>query len=187
MNSKSSYSPETPKLGQNFFYLCDLHLWPLTWTFCMEITFVNGNNLWKIDGDTTCTMGGALFKRCQTDGQDRKTDRSDLRAAWPQLKIVLGTIFVQKPMIYKNYKNLKEPFSPKFNVNITACINHFHTQWAIDNMSFLYLKIPRTFQKWLNWFRCLYSKYTQTRQNIITCLLIIVSNMKIVHPEQRML
>ena len=27
------------------FCLCDLDLWPLTLTFCMDITFVNGNNM----------------------------------------------------------------------------------------------------------------------------------------------
>ena len=49
MNPNSSYSPETDKLG---FDLCDLDLWPLTLTFCMDITFVNGNNSWKFHDDT---------------------------------------------------------------------------------------------------------------------------------------
>ena len=31
----------------DFFYHCDLHLWPLTLTFCMDVTFVIGNNSWK--------------------------------------------------------------------------------------------------------------------------------------------
>ena len=57
-----SYSPETAKLG---FDLCDLDLWPLTLTFCMDITFVNGNNYWKFHDDT---MTGTLWKRW-TDGQ----------------------------------------------------------------------------------------------------------------------
>ena len=46
VNSNWSYSPETAKLG---FDLCDLVLWPLTLTFCMDITFVIGN---KFHDDT---------------------------------------------------------------------------------------------------------------------------------------
>ena len=49
VNSNWSYSPETLKLG---FDLCDLDLWPLTLTFCMDITFVNGNYPWKFHEDT---------------------------------------------------------------------------------------------------------------------------------------
>ena len=41
--------------------------WPLTLTLCMDITFVNGNGLWKFHDDT---MTGTLSKRC-----DRRTDR----------------------------------------------------------------------------------------------------------------
>ena len=37
VNSNWSYCPETAKLG---FDPCDLELWPLTLTFCMDITFV---------------------------------------------------------------------------------------------------------------------------------------------------
>ena len=71
VNSNWSYSPETPNLGQNRRFLepcdleiwwmilknnrapettklgydlCDLDLWPMTLTFCMDITFVIGNN-----------------------------------------------------------------------------------------------------------------------------------------------
>ena len=40
MNSNWSYSPETVKLGCD---LCDLDLWPLTSTFCMDLTFFIGN------------------------------------------------------------------------------------------------------------------------------------------------
>ena len=55
--------------------LCDLDLWPLTLTFCMDITFDHGNNSWKFHDDT---MMGTWWKRCdrQTDGRtDRQTDR----------------------------------------------------------------------------------------------------------------
>ena len=72
MNLKSNYSPETALLGFDF---CDLDLWPLTLTFCMGITFVNGNNSWKFHDHT---MRGTLWKRChrRIDGQtDRQTDR----------------------------------------------------------------------------------------------------------------
>ena len=36
----------------DFFYLCDLELWPLTLTFCMDITSIIGNNSWKFRDDT---------------------------------------------------------------------------------------------------------------------------------------
>ena len=50
---------------------CDLDLWPLTLTFCMDITFVNSNHSWKFHD---IMMRGALSKRC--DGRtDRRTDR----------------------------------------------------------------------------------------------------------------
>ena len=62
--------------------------WPLTLTFCMDITSVNGNNAWKFQNDT---MTSTLSKRC--DGRtDRRTDGqtewiySVLRAVWSQLK-----------------------------------------------------------------------------------------------------
>ena len=41
MSSNWSYGPETAKRGHD---LCDLDLWPLTATLCMDITFVTGNN-----------------------------------------------------------------------------------------------------------------------------------------------
>ena len=71
VNSNWSYGPETAKWGHD---LCDLDLWPLILTFCMDITFVIGNNSWKFHDDT---MMGTLSKRChrRTDGQtDRRTD-----------------------------------------------------------------------------------------------------------------
>ena len=49
VNSNLSYSPETVKLGCN---LCDLGLWPLTLTFCMDLTLVIGNNSWRLHDDT---------------------------------------------------------------------------------------------------------------------------------------
>ena len=64
MNSNWSYSPETVKLGVD---LCDLDLWPLTLTFCIDVTFVIDNNSWKFHDDT---MLGTWLKRC-----DRRTDR----------------------------------------------------------------------------------------------------------------
>ena len=84
MNSNWSYSPETVKLGRD---LCDLDLWPLTLTFCMDITFDHGNNSWKFHDDT---MMGTWWKRCdrQTDRRtDGRTENTICRAAWSQLKI----------------------------------------------------------------------------------------------------
>ena len=49
VNSNWSYSPETVKLGCD---LCDLDLWPLTLSFCMDLTLVIGNNSWKFHDDT---------------------------------------------------------------------------------------------------------------------------------------
>ena len=48
VNSNWSYGPETAKLG---FDLCDLDLWSLTLTFCMDITTVIGNNSSKFHDD----------------------------------------------------------------------------------------------------------------------------------------
>ena len=42
-------SPETVKLGRD---LCDLDIWPLTLTFCMDLTLVPSNNSWKFYDDT---------------------------------------------------------------------------------------------------------------------------------------
>ena len=49
LNSNWSYGPETAKLAVD---LCDLDLWPLTLNFCMDVTFVIGNNSWKFHDDT---------------------------------------------------------------------------------------------------------------------------------------
>ena len=49
VNSNWSYGPETAKWVHD---LCDLDLWSLTLTFCMDITFVIGNNSWKFHDDT---------------------------------------------------------------------------------------------------------------------------------------
>ena len=73
MNSNWSYSPETLKLGCD---LCDLDLWPLTLTFCMDLTFVIGNISWKFHD------GNIVKKVWQTDGQ---TENTICRAAWSQL------------------------------------------------------------------------------------------------------
>ena len=49
VNLNWSYSPETVKLGCD---LCDLDLWPLTLTFCIDLTLVLGDNSWKFHDDT---------------------------------------------------------------------------------------------------------------------------------------
>ena len=60
-----------PNWGKICFDLRDLDLSPLTLTFCMDITFVNGNS-WKFHDDT---MTGTLRKRCHRGTQtDRWTD-----------------------------------------------------------------------------------------------------------------
>ena len=50
VNSNWSYGLETTKLSSD---PCDLDLWPLTLTFCMDITSVIGNNSWKFHNDNT--------------------------------------------------------------------------------------------------------------------------------------
>ena len=47
--SNWSYRPETVKLGCD---LCDLDLWPLTLTVCMDVTSFTGNNSWKFHDGT---------------------------------------------------------------------------------------------------------------------------------------
>ena len=49
MNSNWSCCPERAKWGHD---LCDVELWPLTFTFCIDTTLVNGNNSWKFRCDT---------------------------------------------------------------------------------------------------------------------------------------
>ena len=49
MNSNWSYSLKTAKLGND---LCDLDLWFMTLTFCMDTTSVIGNNSWQFHDDT---------------------------------------------------------------------------------------------------------------------------------------
>ena len=111
MNSNWSYSPETVKLSCD---LCDLDLWPLTLTFCMDLTLVIGNNSWKFHDDanivkkvwqtdrrtenTICRAAWSQLKRCdkQTDGRtDRQTENTICRAAWSQLKKFSVVIEVQ--------------------------------------------------------------------------------------------
>ena len=103
MNSNWRYSPETAKLGYD---LCDLDLWPMTLTFCMDITSVIGNNFlmerWQEHSDEK----GVTDR--QTDGRtDRQTERGVLRAAWSQLKrhdVLLNQsltiLFVLTPALY---------------------------------------------------------------------------------------
>ena len=47
--AKCEFGPETAKWGHG---LCDLDLWPMTLTFCMDITSAIDNNSWKFRDDT---------------------------------------------------------------------------------------------------------------------------------------
>ena len=58
VNWNWSYGPEMAQCGHD---LCDLDLWPLALTFCMDVISVNGNKSWKFQDDT---MTGTLSKRC---------------------------------------------------------------------------------------------------------------------------
>ena len=66
--------------------LCDLDLWPLTLTFCMDVTFVTPENFIMI-GWWEHSQKGVTDRRTdrQTDGQ---TDWTIHRAAWSQLKTI---------------------------------------------------------------------------------------------------
>ena len=115
MDSNWSYGLETDKWGHD---LCDLEPWPLTVTFCMDVTSVNGNKSWKFQDDM---MTGTLSKRCdgrthrQTDGHtDRQTIISVLRVAWSQLKI-------------KHYESTRIPVSLYLCV-VVCCI-----AWCTDS------------------------------------------------------
>ena len=67
VNSNWGYGPETAKWGHG---LCDLDLWPLTLTFCMDITSVDGNNFSRWYDDRNIVK-----KVWWTDRQtDRQTD-----------------------------------------------------------------------------------------------------------------
>ena len=76
VNSNWSYGPETAKL-----------FWPLTLIFCMDITFVIGDNSWKFHDDT---MMGTWRKRCdgQTDGQTDKWTEPFIKLLGRSWKIV---------------------------------------------------------------------------------------------------
>ena len=65
VQSNWSYGPETAKWGHD---LCDLDLWPLTLTFCMDVTSVIGNNSWKF-------MMIRWQEHSQKGVTDRRTDR----------------------------------------------------------------------------------------------------------------
>ena len=106
-----------PNQGKNCFDLRDVELWPLTMNFCMDITFVNGNNSWNfmmIRWQEHCEKG-------VTDGRtDRRTDRqmerSVLRAAWSQLKMII------KRMHYILDTHLQNMWTPIIYELLSFCV-----------------------------------------------------------------
>ena len=77
-----------PNWDKICFDVCDLHLWPETLTFCMDITSVNSDNSWKFHYDIM--MGNIVKKVWQTDGRtDWQMDWTVHRAPWSQLKVIL--------------------------------------------------------------------------------------------------
>ena len=69
-----------PIWGKICFDLCDLDLWPLTSTFCINVTSVYCDYAWKFHDDT---MVGTLWKGVKPDGQNMGyTNRTVLTAAW---------------------------------------------------------------------------------------------------------
>ena len=70
-NSNWSYSPETAKLGYD---LCDLDLWPMTLTLCMDITSVIGSLI--TPENFVMIRWWEHSQKCVTDRQtDGRTDR----------------------------------------------------------------------------------------------------------------
>ena len=59
-----------PNWDKICFDLCDLDLWPLTMTFCVDIILVNGNNSWNFhdDPDDRNVVKKVSQKDGQTDG-----------------------------------------------------------------------------------------------------------------------
>ena len=57
---------KSPNLGKISFELFHLAFWPLTLTFCMDITFVNDNYFWKFHDDTMTQTAKKLWR---TDGR----------------------------------------------------------------------------------------------------------------------
>ena len=53
---------KSPNLGKKIFELFDLAFWPLTLTFCMDITFVNDNYFWKFHDDTMTQTAKKLWR-----------------------------------------------------------------------------------------------------------------------------
>ena len=70
VNLNWSYSSEMAKWVHD---LCDLDLWPLTLTFCMDLTSVNGNKSWKL----RMIRWQQHCQKSVTDGQtdEGRTDR----------------------------------------------------------------------------------------------------------------
>ena len=89
MNSKWSYDPETPKLGQNLFW--PLWPWSLTLTFSMDITSVDGNYLLKISW--WYDYGNIVKMVWQTDWIIH-------RAAWSQLKRIEHLFYATSSFVY---------------------------------------------------------------------------------------
>ena len=121
-------SGNAPKLGQNLFW--PLWPWPLnlTLTFCMGIIFVNGNDSWKFNDDK---MTGTLWKRCHrqmegwTDRQiDGRMDRSDLRAAWSQLKISRALTPYPPQRLRIISLNITKMFKPRVLIDKKDVQNH---------------------------------------------------------------
>ena len=84
VNLNWSYNPENAQIGAKFgvkFVVTSLAL-----TFCMDITFVDGNNSQKFhDYAITATLW-KRFERRRDGWMGKRTDSSVLRAALSQLK-----------------------------------------------------------------------------------------------------
>ena len=69
-------SRKCPNWSKDYFDLCDPDLWPLTLTFGMDITFVNGYYSWNLHEDT---MRATFEKGVTNRRTDRQTERSFMK------------------------------------------------------------------------------------------------------------
>ena len=107
-------SLETAKLG---FDICDPGFWPLTFTFCMNITYVNGSNCWKFHDDM---MRGTLWKSC-----DRRMSLENLFSA-AMKKAALHTCFFFLALWLlhiRQFMPVNESSSPYYDFSATSSCN----------------------------------------------------------------
>ena len=89
---------KSPNLVKSSFELFDLAFWPLTLTFCMDITFVNDNYFWKFLG--WVGLWGFLWWAPSAKGKDHHGVSSGWSSVWHRSNTGLSsTQYEQIPII----------------------------------------------------------------------------------------